>query len=66
MLKRFSDKNVSIWHRQFLYKKSLQKQTELRTVGEAAEMTQQLKALAALPEIPSSSPSIHMAAHNHG
>jgi hypothetical protein len=31
----------------------------------AGEMTQQLRALAALPEVLSLSPSNHMVAHNH-
>jgi hypothetical protein len=31
----------------------------------AGQMTQQLRALVALPEVPGSSPSTHMVAHNH-
>jgi hypothetical protein len=31
----------------------------------AGEMAQQLRALAALPQVPSSIPSNHMVAHNH-
>jgi hypothetical protein len=31
----------------------------------AGEMTQWLRALTALPEVPSSNPSNHMVAHNH-
>jgi hypothetical protein len=31
----------------------------------AGEMAQQLRALTAFPEVPSSNPSNHMVAHNH-
>jgi hypothetical protein len=37
----------------------------IREIGWAREMAQQLRALAALPEILSSMPSNHMVAHNH-
>jgi hypothetical protein len=35
------------------------------TIAGAGEMAQQLRALAALPEVLSSVPSDHMVAHNH-
>jgi hypothetical protein len=35
------------------------------SVARAGEMTQQLRALTALPEVLSSIPSNHMVAHNH-
>jgi hypothetical protein len=34
-------------------------------MGQAGEMTQRLRALAALPEVLSPIPSMHMVAHNH-
>jgi hypothetical protein len=34
-------------------------------INRAGEMDQQLRALTALPEVPSSIPSNHMVAHNH-
>jgi hypothetical protein len=37
----------------------------LRVLAGAGEMAQQLRALTALPEVPSSNPSNHMVAHNH-
>jgi hypothetical protein len=36
-----------------------------KSIGEAGEMAQRLRALTALPEVLSSIPSNHMVAHNH-
>jgi hypothetical protein len=46
-------------------KKTKEQINSKKNLNRAVEMAQQLRAVTALPEVPSSNPSNHMVVHNH-